>query len=289
MKVKITADSTSDLSEELIRRYDIAIAPHTVSLGERSGKDGIEITSEDIYAYVDRTGSLPKSSAISMWEDTELVQHWRNEGYEIVHICIGSQFSSAFQNATLAATEVGGAWVVDSKNLSTGQGHVVLYAAELAANGASAAEIVAACDELAGRVEASFVVNTIDYLYKGGRCSALAALGANILQIKPCINVVNGRMVPGKKYTGSIDRVIRSYVNDRLRDRTDIEQGRIFITHTYCEPKTIETVKTLIREYCPDMQEILETTAGATVTSHCGPGTLGVLFIRKPAFKTEEN
>ena len=289
MKVKITADSTCDLSEELIRRYDIAIAPLTVSLGERNGKDGVDITPEDIYAYVDRMGSLPKSSAISVWEYTELFQHWRNEGYEIVHVCISSQFSSTFQNATLAAAEVGGAWVVDSKNLSTGQGHVALYAAELAAKGAGAAEIAAACNELTDRVEASFVVNTIDYLYKGGRCSALAALGANILQIKPCINVVNGRMVPGKKYTGSIDRVIRSYVKDRLQDRLDIEQSRIFITHTYCEPKTIETVKTLVREYCPNMQEILETDAGATVTTHCGPGTLGVLFIRKPAFKTEEN
>ena len=164
--------------------------------------------------------------------------------------------------------------VVDSRNLSTGQGLTVLQAAEMAKEGASADEIVKTCEEMVGRVEASFVANSIDYLFKGGRCTALAALGANVLQIKPCIEVIDGKMTPGKKYRGKIDRVMRDYVKDRLEGRTDIEKKRIFITHT-------EAIRGMIREYQPDIEEILETTAGATITTHCGPGTLGVLFVRK--------
>ncbi|MBQ6036897.1 MAG: DegV family protein [Lachnospiraceae bacterium] len=281
MPIKITSDSTCDLSKELLEKYDIAILPLTVTLGDRSGFDGIDITPEDIYRYVEETGKLSKTSAAGLIQYQDFFREWREKGYEVIHFNISSEFSSSHQNAYLAAQEIGGVRVVDSRNLSTGQGLTVLQAAEMAKEGASADEIVKTCEEMVGRVEASFVANSIDYLFKGGRCTALAALGANVLQIKPCIEVIDGKMTPGKKYRGKIDRVMRDYVKDRLEGRTDIEKKRIFITHTRCAEETVEAIRGMIREYQPDIEEILETTAGATITTHCGPGTLGVLFVRK--------
>ena len=280
MKIKITADSSCDLSPEILEKYDISIAPFHVILGSRSGPDG-EITPDDIYAYVDESGQLPKTSAVNMQEYLELFNHWHDKGYQIIHFCLSSLFSSACQNALVAAEEVEDVWVIDSRNLSTGQGLLVIRAAELAASGCSAEEIVAACKELVPKVEASFVVNDMEYLKKGGRCSALAAFGANVLNIKPCIEVTEGAMKPGKKYRGKIRRAIKLYAEDRLKDRTDIDTTRIMVTHTRCDQETIEYVKDLIRELQPDTGEILETVAGATVTTHCGPETLGVLFIRR--------
>ena len=281
MPIKITSDSTCDLSKELVEKYDIAILPLTVTLGDRSGFDGVDITPEDIYRYVDETGKLSKTSAAGLIQYQDFFREWREKGYEVIHFNISSEFSSSHQNAYLAGQEIGGVTVVDSRNLSTGQGLVVLRAAEMAKEGASVSEIVKECEEMVDRVEASFVANSIDYLFKGGRCTALAALGANVLQIKPCIEVIDGKMTPGKKYRGKIDRVMRAYVEDRLKERTDIETKRIFITHTRCDQETVDAIYEMIREYQPDIEEILETTAGATVTTHCGPGTLGVLFVRK--------
>ena len=281
MAVKIISDSTCDLSKELIEKYDIAIAPLTVTLGEFSGHDGIDITPEDIYAYVEAHGELPKSSAVSVGEYETLFREWHERGYEIVHFSISMKFSASYQNACIAAEETGNVYVVDSANLSTGQGLLVLHAAEMAAAGASGSEIAEECRNLSGKVEASFVINTTEYLHKGGRCSAIAAFSANLLHIKPCIEVQDGGMHPGKKYHGSINHVIPAYVKDRLKDREDIDPGRIFITHTRCDAAVVDQVRALIRECQPEIREILETTAGATITTHCGPETLGVLFIRK--------
>lgn len=279
MKVKIISDSTCDLSPELIKKYDIAILPLYVNLGERTCKDGLEVTPDDIYSYVDECGKLPSTSAPNIGDFAEVFSYWREQGYEVVHFNISGDFSSSYRNACIAAEEVGGVYVVDSRNLSTGQGLVVLTGAEMAQSGASAQEIQDACNEVAGKVEASFVVDSIDYLHKGGRCSAIAALGANLLKLKPCIEVINGKMTPSKKYRGNIDRVILSYVNERLSGRDDISTNRIFITHTRCNPDVVKQVKAEIKEHF-DFEEILETTAGCTVTSHCGPNTLGILFIR---------
>ena len=281
MAVKIISDSTCDLSQEIIEKYDIEIVPLTVTLGERSGHDGREITPEDIYEYVEKSGQLPKTSAVSVGEYEKVFRHWSEKGYSIVHFCISSEFSGCFQNACIAANDIEEVYPVDSRNLSTGQGLLVLHAAEMAQRGCRADEIAEDCESLAEKVEASFVVNSIDYLRKGGRCSAMAAFGANVLQIKPCINVLGGFMQPGKKYRGAINKVIRSYVEDRLKERDDISPERIFITHTRCDDEAVEEVKSLIGEYFPEVKEVLETVAGATVTTHCGPGTLGVLFIRK--------
>ena len=280
MKVKITADSTCDLSRALVERYQIGITPLTVSLGEKSYRDGEDMSPEDIYSYVKSTGSLPKSSAVNIGEYDQFFRRWTQEGWAVVHIGLGSKFSSSCQNAAIAAQEFDNVFVVDSQNLSTGQGLLVLRAAELAQQGYDAETISRRCAEDAAKVEASFVIDSLDYLYKGGRCSALAAFGANVFHIKPCIEVRDGVMEPGKKYRGPIERVILQYVADRLSGREDIDTGRIFITHTRCAPECVRRTEELIRQLVPDFAEILETTAGSTITTHCGPNTLGILFFR---------
>ena len=281
MKIKIISDSTGDLSPELIEKYDIAIVPLYVLMGDNMQKDGLEVTPEDIYAHVEKTGKLPSTSAPNLGDFQDEFKKWRDQGYDIVHFNISSDFSSSYQNACAAAEGMDGVYVVDTRNLSTGSGLVVLHGAELAQQGKSAAEIKAACDAMVDKVEASFVVDSIDYLHKGGRCSSVAALRANLLKLKPLIEVIDGKMKAGKKYRGNIDKVILNYVADKLRGRDDIDKHRIFITHTKCSPVTVQQVRGKINELYPGFEEILETTAGCTVTSHCGPGTLGILFVRK--------
>lgn len=281
MKVKIISDSTCDLSKDLIEKYSIAVVPLYVSLGDKIGADGIEIVPDDIYAFVDKNGKLPKTSAANYEDYLKVFTFWHEQGYEIVHFNISSEFSSSYNNACMAAKEVGGAYVVDSRSLSTGQGLAVLHGAELAQEGRSAKEIYEECTAITSKIEASFVVDSIDYLYKGGRCSALAAFGANLLKLKPCIELNDGKMHPGKKYRGIFSRVILNYVQERLTGREDIDKKRIFITHTKCSADDVEAVRQKILEICPDFEEIIETTAGCTVTSHCGPNTLGILFVRK--------
>lgn len=281
MKIKITSDSTCDLSPELIEKYNIDILPLYVGMGDDILKDGVEATPEDIYAFVDKTGILPKTSAPNLADLTELFEKYTKDGYEVVHFSISADFSSSYTTACLAAEEVGNVKVVDTRNLSTGSGLVVLHGCEMAQNGATADEIQKECSELTGRVEASFVVDSIDYLHKGGRCSSVAALGANLLKLKPCIEVIDGKMQSAKKYRGLIDRVILNYVTDRLNGRDDIDKHRIFITHTKCSEQIVEEVRKKINQLSPGFEEILETTAGCTITSHCGPYTLGILFIRK--------
>ena len=281
MKVKITADSTCDLSPELIAKYDIDIIPLSVTLGDQTYLDGVELAPDAIYTYVEQSGVLPKSSAVNIEEYDRVFRRWTGEGYAVVHFGISSGFSCSCQNATIAAQEVENVFVVDSRNLSTGQGLLVLRGAELAAEGLDAETICRRCAEDAAKVEASFVVDSIDYLYKGGRCSPLAAFGANLLKIKPCIEVKNGVMEPSKKYRGPIEKVILQYVTDRLSAREDLDPARIFITHTRCDPECVRQVEQTIRAVAPGFREILETTAGSTITTHCGPNTLGVLFFRK--------
>ncbi len=280
MKIKLISDSTCDLSPELIKKYDIEILPLYVTIGEEHLLDGVEVTPDDIYDYVDKSGKLPSTAAPNIGNFLEVFKKYRNEGFEVVHFNISGDFSSSYHNACAAAEEVGGVYVVDSRNLSTGQGHVVLYGAELAAQGKSAREICEACTAITSKVEASFVVDSIDYLRKGGRCSAVAALGANLLKLKPCIEVIDGKMTPSKKYRGKIEKVILQYVEERLAGRNDIDTHRIFVTHTRCDKEVVDAVKKKIAEHF-DFDEILETTAGCTITSHCGPYTLGILFIRK--------
>ncbi len=281
MKVKIISDSTCDLSKEILEKYDINVLPLYVNFNDETKKDGIDACPEDIYEFVDKNGKLPTTSAANLGDYLDTFKYWREQGYEVVHFNISSDFSSSYRNACLAAEEIDGVYVVDSRNLSTGQGLVVLHGAEMAMKGSSAKEIYESCNDITSKVEASFVVDSIDYLYKGGRCSALAAFGANLLKLKPCIEVKDGKMSPSKKYRGNISKVMINYVTDRLTGRDDIDKHRVFITHTKCEKEDVDNVRAKLKELCPDFEEILETTAGCTVTTHCGPNTLGVLFIRK--------
>lgn len=281
MNVKIISDSTCDLSPELLKKYDIAVIPLSINMEEKTGKDGIDVTPEDIYEFVAKSGKLPTTSAVNVADYAEVFKYWHDQGYSVVHFTISSEFSSTYQNACIAAENFNNVFVVDSRNLSTGQGLLVLHAAEMAQKGHNAMEIFEQCAKLAKKVEASFVIDSLNYLYKGGRCSAVSALGANLLRLKPCIEVIDGKMDVGKKYRGKFEKVILDYVTERLTGRDDIDKTRIFITHTKCQPEVIKAVEKKVREICPDFGEFLETTAGCTVTTHCGPNTLGILFIRK--------
>ena len=281
MNVKIISDSTCDLSSELLSRYDIDIVPLSVTLGDFTGRDGMEVTPAKIYQHVAECKELPKTSAVNTEEYVRVFRSWREKGYSIVHYCISSEFSSCYQNACAAAQEMDEVYVVDSRNLSSGQGLLVLKGAEMARDGASAREIQEECTRLTNKVEASFILDRLDYMHKGGRCSAITMMGANVLHLKPCIEVMGGKMAPTKKYRGRFRQVLLNYVEDRLAGRDDVDPYRIFITHTECDPADVQAVKELLLRHEPPFAEILETDAGSTVTSHCGPNTLGILFMRK--------
>lgn len=279
-QVKITADSTCDLSPDLLRRYNIAVAPLYVTLGDKSYRDVSEVSPDDLHAYVSRTGMLPKTSAVTVKDYLDLFTPYKLAGKSVIHFTISSSMSACYQNAVYAAKEVGNVRVVDSKSLSTGIGLLILRAAELAAAGLDADRIVTAVGELIPKIEASFIIDTLKYLHKGGRCSAVAALGANLLSLKPCIEVKDGVMVVGKKYRGNLEKCLLDYASDRLEGRDDIDGQRVFVTHSALPPHVAETVEKQIAKL-GSFGEILDTDANCTVCSHCGPGTLGIIFLKK--------
>ena len=279
-KIKITCDSTCDLTQELYDKYNVSVSPLCITLGEEIARDGIDINTQNVFDYVSANGVLPKTSAVSMADYIDFFRQFTSDGYTVIHINLSCHLSSCHQNARLAAEEVGGVHVIDSQNLSSGSGHLVIAAAELAAEGLSADEIVDRLNEMKTRLDVSFVLQTVEYLKMGGRCSAIAALGANLLQLRPEIEVVDGKMRPAKKYRGSIDRSVTDYVKGRLEGREDVDCKRIFVTHSYVPDAVVEKVVALVRELHP-FEEVLVTTAGCTISSHCGPACLGVLFFRK--------
>ncbi len=279
-KIKITCDSTCDLTPELYEKYNIEVTPISVTLGEDVHQDGVDITTLQVFDYVAETGVLPRTSALPMVAYADVFKKYVDEGYTVIHINLSSVLSSTHQNAALAAEDVGNVYIVDSKNLSSGSGHLVLAAAEMVEAGMEAAEIVAELEEMKTRLDVSFVIQTLDYLKKGGRCSGVVALAATALQLRPEIVVVDGGMKVGKKYRGSMEKSITDYIKGRLAGREDIQHNRIFITHTYAPAEIVEKVKALVAELQP-FAEIIETKAGCTIASHCGPACLGVLFFRK--------
>lgn len=284
MKIRITSDSTTDLSAELLERYNIAILPLNVTLGDNTYTDGVDITPDDIYANYEKNGTLPKTAAPNLEVCTEFFRQQLAEGYDaIIHFALSSEMSSSCHNAELAAEEVGNVYVVDTRNLSTGGGLLVISAAEMAADAgdeADPAAIAEACRKLAPQVDASFVVDNLEFLYKGGRCSALAAFGANVLQLKPCIVVKDGRMDVGKKYRGRFASVLPKYIHDRIEDVSTIKKSHIFITHAGCDEKVVQACVSELKSMA-SFGEIHVTRAGCTISSHCGRNTLGVLFLRK--------
>ena len=279
-QIIISSDSTCDLSRELIELYNIRILPMGVTLGDNSYRDGVDITPDDLYAYVEKTGQLPKTSAINMAEDADFFEELTRDGSAVIHFTISSSMSATYNNARMAAEDFEDVYVVDAKNLSTGNGLLVLAAAEMAQQGMEAKEIAQKVSAMADYVDASFVVDNLEYLAKGGRCSAVAAFGANLLQLKPCISVKNGAMGVSKKYRGKFEKVLPTYVAEKLANGDDIDLERVFVTHAGCDPQLVESIVELVKNTLP-FKEVLVTRAGCTVSSHCGANTLGVLFVRK--------
>ncbi len=279
-KIIITSDSTTDLSPELRERYGIDLLNLTVNLDGREYTDGVDITPEMIYENYRTNKTLPKTAAPNLEKCDAFFKKHTEQGCSVIHFTISSEMSSTYQNCVLAAEEYPNVHVVDTRNLSTGGGLLVIRAAELAAEGSlSAAEIASHCRELAGCVDASFVIDNLEFLHKGGRCSAVAMLGASLISLKPCIVVKDGTMSVGRKYRGRFDKVLPKYIEDRIGDASDIVPDHIFITHAGCDPDVVDAcVKKL--KTLGDWKEIHITRAGCTISSHCGQNTLGVLFIR---------
>ena len=278
-RIRVASDSTCDLSPELIERYGVTILPLGVALGEKQYTDGVDIDPDFIYKHYEETGELPKTSAVNLAEFEAFFAEQTADGDELVFFTISSEMSSTCNNARLAAESFEGVHVVDTRNLSTGGGLLVIAACEMAAEGKPAAEIARTCEELAPCVDASFIIDSLEFLYKGGRCSALAAFGANMLSLKPCITVKDGKMGVGKKYRGKFGAVLPKYVADRLGDASDVIKGHIFVTHAGCEESIVSDCVTAVKAIAPEA-EVHITRAGCTISSHCGRNTLGVLFIR---------
>ena len=279
-KIKVTCDSTCDLTPELYQSYGVDILPLGITLGETLYYDGVNVAAKDLFAYADRTGTLPKTSAVSPNTYIETFRPYVEDGYSIIHINISSEFSICYQNACLAAAELENVYPIDSRNLSSGSGHLVLLAVELARQGLNAREIVDILNERKEKLDVSFVLQHLDYLRMGGRCSGVAVLGANLLKLHPEIRVVDGKMTVGTKYRGSMERSVLDYVRGRLANRDDVEPGRIFVTHSGVPKDLEDKVVALVKELHP-FREVLVTRAGSTISSHCGPECLGVLFFKK--------
>ena len=280
MRIKITADSTCDLSPELIRENDIEIFSLFINMGDKSYLDGVTIQPADIFAHVAAGGALCSTAAVPIGTYRERFEALAKEYDGVVHVNIGSGFSATHQNACIAAEDLPNVRVIDSRNLSSGQGHVVMEACKLAKTATNLDELCAALNELAPRVDASFLLDRLDYMVKGGRCSSVVGLGANLLKLKPCIEVHDGKMSVAKKYRGTLAKAIESYVTDRIKDHDDFDKKRVFITDSGVDTEIVETVEKLLREY-GGFEEIHHTLAGSTISGHCGPGCLGILYYNR--------
>ena len=280
MKFKILSDSTCDLSNDLLEKFDISILPLTVVKGGEAYRDSITITPADIFEHVAAGGDFCTTTALNVSEYTEFFGQYADKYDAVVHINIGSHFSSCHQNARLAAEDFDNVLVIDSCNLSTGQGLVVLKACELATQCSSMEEMESKLCEFVPKVEASFLLDQLGYMAKGGRCSSVVALGANLLSLKPCIEVKDGKMSVVKKYRGNFSKCLASYIKDRITNRDDLDKTTLFVTSTPVNAECMQAVKETL-DACADFENIYWTTAGCTVSCHCGPGTLGVLFVRK--------
>lgn len=281
--VKIISDSTCDLSADLIEQYDISIVPLHIVCGDKEYRDGVDITPDSIYQWADANKTTPKTSAVSLDVTMDTLKPYVNEGREVICFSISSSMSTTFNVMRLAAESLEAehlVTVIDSANLSTGIGLLVLEAAQMAMDGKSAGEIIENIEALKPMVRASFVVDTLTYLHRGGRCSSVAALAGGVLKLHPRIAVEGGKMDAGKKYRGKMSKVIMDYVKDMEAELKNAKTDRVFITHSGCDASVINDV----REYLESLKifkDVLVTRAGGVISSHCGPGTLGVLFISK--------
>ena len=280
MNIKITADSTCDLSEELLQQWNITLIPMHILMGEESLLDGVTVHPADVFAHVQNGGKMPKSAAPNLVEYTDFFAPLAREYDAVIHINVGSKFSSCFQNARLAAQEFENVFVVDSENICTGQGYLVLRAAKWAADGLPPRNICMRLQSLAKKVDLSFVLNQLDFMAKSGRCSGVLAFGANLLGIKPALEVIDGELKVVKKYRGSLPICVGKYITDRLADRDDIEDGLVFISSCQPKPGCMDAIKAGLTKY-GSFQECYETDIGTTIGGYSGPGTIGIVFARK--------
>lgn len=279
MRIKITADSTCDLSSELIEQYQIGIIPLHICIGDDSFKDMLEIDPDTLFRKVD--AGLPYHTAsVNLQEYLDVFGAYLQDYDAIVHITISSGMSSCYQNACIAAQELGNVYVVDSQNLSCGMGHLVLDAAELAAQGMTAEAIKQELDVRKEKLDVSFVLETLEYLQKGGRCSAIMAMGANLLHLRPCIQVREGTMQVGRKFRGKMDKCYLEYIREALSCPETVDTRRIFITDSGLTSEERQTLEDEVRSILP-FEMIYHTRAGCTISGHCGPHCMGVLFYRK--------
>ncbi len=277
MKIAISTESTCDLSKQQLEDNDISVIPYTILLGDSMVTDNADVPAK-IFQFVEETKQLPKTSAINEIEYKEYFESVLNKGYDaLVHISLSSGITSSTSHAITAASKMKNVHVVDSLSLSTGLGLLVLYAKKLANKGENAETIAKKVTERVPFVQASFVVERLDYLYKGGRCSALSLLGANLLKIRPQLVLREGLIKPGKKYRGKMEKVIETYCEDVLNEFDNPDKSIAFVTYTTATPEMIEKAKTALKN--AGFEEIVETTAGGTITSHCGEHVLGILYI----------
>ena len=281
-KIILSADSTCDLDQGLKERYHVHYFPLHIILNEKEYKDNVDITPEEIYQEYYDHKVLPKTAAVNVQEYIDHFRPWVEAGYEVIHINLGHALSSVYQNCCLAAEELGHIHVVDSCNLSTGTGLLVVAAGKMIEQGMEAASIAEALRKRTAKCHASFILDTLTFMHAGGRCSSVAALGANILKLKPCIQVDNrdGSMGVGKKYRGTLDRVLVKYVKDELNKHADINTDLMFITHSGIPQEYIDLVRKTVDETL-EFKEIHVTKASCTISCHCGPNTLGILFETK--------
>ena len=282
-KISIITDSTSDLTKELLEKYDIDVFPLHIHLGEEEYADGIDITPEEIYLWSEKTKETPKTSALSLYDAKEYLKRALGKGQEVLCFCLSETMSSCCSVMHMAKAELeveDRLHIIDSMNLSSGIGLQILEAAKLAEEGMSGAEIVKKIEDMQPKVRSSFVVDSLTFLHRGGRCSSVAALAGNTLKLHPCIYVSEGKMQAGKKYRGKMDKVILSYVEDLKAELVTAKKEHVFITHSGCDRSLIETIKKEVEglEY---FENIHVAQAGGVIASHCGPGTLGVLFVAK--------
>ena len=280
MRIKITSDSTCDLPQKLVEKYNIGILPLCVTVGEKTYRDSVDITADEMLAMTEKSGITPKTAANNIQDYIDVFSEARKEYDAVIHFNISASMSACHQNAKLAAAEVEDVYVIDSANLSTGQGHLVLDACRMAAEGMEPAVIVEELERRKEKVDASFVVDTLEYLRRGGRCTALAAMGANLLRLHPCISVKDGAMGVGKKYRGSMKNCLVEYVKDKLADTDTVDPRRVFITDSGVDEEIRDLVEETVLSIVP-FAEVIRSRAGCTVSCHCGPGTLGILFFRK--------
>ena len=275
MKIAVSVESTCDLSKELIENYDIHVIPYGIVMGDKSFKDG-EIATPDLFKMVDEAGVLPKTNAINEFEYTEYFESLKKDYDAVIHVCLSSGLSSSCSNAQRASNNVENVYVVDSQSLSTGIGLLALYARELAEQGLEPKDIVEKVQARVDKLQVSFVIERLDYLYKGGRCGSLAYFGANLLKLRPRIVVNNGKMGADKKYRGNMEKVVAKYCEETLNEFDTPDLSKVFVTYTTATPEMVAAAKQALTDR--GFKNIYETHAGCTIASHCGGNTLGILY-----------